>query len=760
MLGTSIKLYNRIKFLFISFSLLIPKFSVFGGYLLYSEKFINQNNKGVYGPIPTLNLSDISWGLNYSLSSLTDTDDYAKVVNEALEFQDLDGVVSFESPFLDSSGFSNFYVQFELSETGDLEGTDTIEGFYTLDTGESYHSIGSRSGNFSDDNISDSIIVYIDEANSIGLKIDAINNASGEYLRVDNLTIQTETLNGATIEVNASNLNHFSENFEIYSGGFYLADQIEYDLNLTLSPNYTEIYRQDFSGENGKGKSGSNTDLSGVDWNISAPESLSDQYDYLKVNNLNGNELFEFRDLGGNTGTWNSPEMNASSFQKLRIIGSLSEVGVMETNDQMLVEYSVDEGNTYSTLFSQMGDFGSYELNRSISHTDHLLLKISAKNSADDEKHRFDDLIVQGLAPVTMGDRDGGTSVFSGAMNLNRPVELTAAENGKVTMSGVIAGTEDITKQGTGIIALTNPSNTHTGNFLIEQGKLEIGSGVSVGTLTGRGNKKTVVGGDGTVNHLTIGSALGEVKFLSPGSGHASSMNPGSSLNQFISNNENGTMGDTSDDASASIGSLHVNSLGLADGGVYDWEIKDFSGSNPETDWDVLSFTNLSLGPSNSSFVINILPVSSSDGTAGAPDNSENLWLKNGSSFKFLDGPDGGAGINWGEWSQDTINNFFTFEIEDFSYHTNFYYNDWNVSYLNGDFYLNYTAVPQHSTYGMSAIPSLIPIALNFKTLMLFVGKKLLRRKNMINQKGAMRVPDRINAWEGITPRRMNDELA
>ena len=56
-------------------------------------------------------------------------------------------------------------------------------------------------------------------------------------------------------------------------------------------------------------------------------------------------------------------------------------------------------------------------------------------------------------------------------------------------------------------------------------------------------------------------------------------------------------------------------------------------------------------------------------------------------------------------------------------------YNDWNASYLNGDLYINYTAVPQHSTYVMSAFLSLIPITLNFNTLVLFVWKKLLVRK-------------------------------
>ena len=70
--GTSIKLYKQIKFIFISFNLLIPKFSVFGGYLLYSEKFINYNDWNasylngdylykLYSCSPTLNLCDVGF---------------------------------------------------------------------------------------------------------------------------------------------------------------------------------------------------------------------------------------------------------------------------------------------------------------------------------------------------------------------------------------------------------------------------------------------------------------------------------------------------------------------------------------------------------------------------------------------------------------------------------------------------------------------------------------------------------------------------
>ena len=697
------------RYLFIGFSIPLMAEKLTASYLLYSEAFTSQNGKGVYGPLPTADLSGVNWGLDFSYASLTAADDYAKVVSESFEFQDTDGIVSLESPFKDTSGFTNFFVEFELSESGDLEGTDMIETFYTLNNGTSYTSIDTRSGNFSDDNLSDSLIVYIDEGNSIGLKFEAISNASGEFLRVDNLAIKSDTLNGASLEINSTNLADFSNEFEIYQGEFFLGDQINFDKNLTLSAHYVTLYEEGFTGENDQGVTGNGSNLSGVDWNVTSSGNLSDQNDYLKVTQINGNELFEFRDLAGNA-YWTSPELNSSGYESLRLSMSLSETGTMESNDLIGIEYSLDNGSSFTTLFSQNDDFSTYDLNESIVDSSSLTFRVKVYNSADDEKHRFDDLVLLGLGNSVIGENTGGESEFSGSVILNRPVKLKAAENGKVTFNGQVSGNGISTKQGKGIVALTDSSSTYSGNIVIEEGKLEIGSDVSLpGTISGSGNEKSVLGGKGSVHTATIGNSSGEIDFISPGLGLASSMSSSTSLNQSISKNNNATVGDFSDDAEASIGSFTTTTLGLNDGGVYDWELKDFNGTTPGTDWDVLSFTNLSFGSLGSSFTINILPIKAGDGTAGSPENSKNLWAQHGSSFKFLDGPDGGSGITWGDWTEGNINEFFNFQMKEFSYYTDFYYNDWNVSYLNGDFYLNYSAVPEPSTYLMSSALLLVP---------------------------------------------------
>ena len=132
------------------------------------------------------------------------------------------------------------------------------------------------------------------------------------------------------------------------------------------------------------------------------------------------------------------------------------------------------------------------------------------------------------------------------------------------------------------MVALTNASNTYSGNLVIEEGKVEIGSGVSLsGTVSGSGSAKSVIGGDGSISRCEHWEWSQRGGLISPGLGNASSLTSPSSLNQAISLNDNGTSADTSDDAAASVGAFTATTLSLNDGGVYDWEIKDFDGKHP-----------------------------------------------------------------------------------------------------------------------------------------------------------------------------------
>lgn len=102
-----------------------------------------------------------------------------------------------------------------------------------------------------------------------------------------------------------------------------------------------------------------------------------------------------------------------------------------------------------------------------------------------------------------------GTSVISGAMNLESANSITLAGNlstgagvtvantGDATLSGVLSGNGGLTKTGTGKLALTG-TNTYQGNTSVNQGELNIGNGGATGQL-GQNSAATVTVADGAL---------------------------------------------------------------------------------------------------------------------------------------------------------------------------------------------------------------------------------------------------------------------
>ena len=189
---------------------------------------------------------------------------------------------------------------------------------------------------------------------------------------------------------------------------------------------------------------------------------------------------------------------------------------------------------------------------------------------------------------------------------------------------------------------------------------------------------------------------------VSPGIATATSMTNGTSDAQVIHGDHNDAGADT---LAQSIGTLKINNVGLKSGGVYDWEISNFDGSSG-ADWDVLQFDTLEFG-SSGNFDINILSLSSSGGAGGL---SGTISDKNETSgFLFLDGSgSNGSGITWGAISAPSQSgvigsNYFRFNEDVFSFNNNNYYGAWSVYFdrPNNDFYLQYSVVPEPSTYIM-----------------------------------------------------------
>ena len=146
------------------------------------------------------------------------------------------------------------------------------------------------------------------------------------------------------------------------------------------------------------------------------------------------------------------------------------------------------------------------------------------------------------------------------------------------------------------------------------------------------------------------------------------------------------------------------------------WEISNFDGSGGTagSDWDLLQFDSLAFD-SSGNFDINILSLTTNDGAgsgAGAVTGSTWTSITVLQGLSFWMAVVRGTGITWGS---GTINSsapsgsgtidkgYFNFNHDVFSYNNNNYYGDWSVylDYANNDFYLQYSVVPEPSTYMM-----------------------------------------------------------
>ena len=309
---------------------------------------------------------------------------------------------------------------------------------------------------------------------------------------------------------------------------------------------------------------------------------------------------------------------------------------------------------------------------------------------------------------------------FSGAVS--GAANLKKTGSGKLTLSGnnnfsggVTIADGGGTKDG-GILVAGHANALGSGTTVVEHGKLAISAGTTVTTtIQGQAtndntNMKSVIGGGvgnsaGVIDNfsgtqINIGSADGQIDVLSPGMAQASSMSNGTSDFQAVAGNHDAS---GNDDLTLSIGTIQIDKIGLKNGGVFEWEITDFAGNNSDgSDWDVLKFDNLEFSESDS-FDINIYSLASNGSAGGVTvDGSNHLYSsKTGTSgFKFMEWTTSGSGWDNAPGSARVVNGF-NINSDNWAVANNFYYGDWSVWYESGSFYLQYSAVPEPSTYFM-----------------------------------------------------------
>ena len=292
------------------------------------------------------------------------------------------------------------------------------------------------------------------------------------------------------------------------------------------------------------------------------------------------------------------------------------------------------------------------------------------------------------ISGTITGDDAGKTLVKDGAGT------LALHGDSALTMDGDIEIQDGTLLIGDGADAGADPGDGTT--ITITKGKLEIAASETIdNTINTDNSNKSILGGGGTYDGaVTVGEdGTNFIDVISPGSGISSSLSNPESQQQI-------SLGDRTN----AIGTFTISdTLTLASGGVYDWEISDFTNAGDDSkagvDWDLLKFDTLTISATSANpFVINVMGLAS-DGTAGAMAGG-NVWgsYQTTSGFKFMEATGNGSGYSGSVGVVDK----FSVVSNNWAHYNDQHLHNWNVWYDgSGAFYLQYSAVPEPSTYMM-----------------------------------------------------------
>lgn len=173
---------------------------------LYEENFSGQNNKGAFGS--SIDVAGCSWTVDVSNATLSNNDDYFKVVNEKLEAKDVDGNCIWYSPAINISNFHNVALSLDASESGSLESSDYIKSEYSIDGGvwTFFSTYGQIFNDFNSRTVSQNGL----RGNTLQIRISVNNDYGNEYIRFDNVkvtgqTYKTNLCYGSSVSLGSAN---------------------------------------------------------------------------------------------------------------------------------------------------------------------------------------------------------------------------------------------------------------------------------------------------------------------------------------------------------------------------------------------------------------------------------------------------------------------------------------------------------------------------------------------------------------------------
>ncbi|MFP4844750.1 lamin tail domain-containing protein [Winogradskyella sp. PE311] len=237
----------------------------------------------------------------------------------------------------------------------------------------------------------------------------------------------------------------------------------------------TTIYNEDFSAQGSKGAVGPLpvVNLSEVNWSIDITgANLNIQNRYIQVND----DYLESRALN-TTAIWFSPIVEITGFTNVQFsLDAFSNATAnLEDSDTFITEYRIDGGIwvVAANNGTLINDFPPTVVSDNGLTGNTIEIRVSMTNNGGGERHRLDNILIEGTAPVTssiivnpasindFGYVEGETSLQEGTFtvqgfNLTSDILLTAPGNFEIsnTSGGGFANTITLTPT-VGVVGLT-----------------------------------------------------------------------------------------------------------------------------------------------------------------------------------------------------------------------------------------------------------------------------------------------------------------
>jgi autotransporter-associated beta strand protein len=277
----------------------------------------------------------------------------------------------------------------------------------------------------------------------------------------------------------------------------------------------------------------------------------------------------------------------------------------------------------------------------------------------------------------------GGGAIATGNVLQNGSTVTLDSTFGSFTLGSQITGTNSLMKSGSGTATL-NAANTFDGTTAVNQGTLAVGA---AGSLNSTASIAVAAGATLRYNSSTALTVAATLNGTGTGAGQRAVLAGSGAIDVGINLDSPGDVLSPGN----SPGTMSFTTGQSWDSFSYDWEINDFTGTGPGTDFDRIAITGSLTLSSPGSYQLNLLSLDALDEPGDVPDFSEISR-----SWNIVTTTGGITNFDASKWSINALG------------FTNNETGTWALAESGGSIVLSYTPIPEHRAALLGAIGMLL----------------------------------------------------